>query len=81
MGAYFSSRTRPVKLVYYDDQSSPAQVPSIYAKMEVYAAGRPVMRRMPQHRRIVLLNRRRWNLRYARCCDKHRKSRQRGRVR
>ena len=24
---------RPVKLVYYDDQSSPAQVPSIYAKL------------------------------------------------
>jgi hypothetical protein len=35
--------------------------------LEVYAAGRPVTRRMPQHRRIVLLNRRRWNLRYARC--------------
>ena len=25
--------SRPVKLVYYDDQSSPAQVPSIYAKL------------------------------------------------
>ena len=24
---------RPVKLIYYDDQSSPAQVPSIYAKL------------------------------------------------
>src|ERR1019366_9091331 len=24
---------RPVKLLYYDDQSSPAQVPSIYAKL------------------------------------------------
>jgi len=24
---------RPVKLVYYDDQSSPSQVPSIYAKL------------------------------------------------
>src|SRR5450755_4463016 len=24
---------RPVKLIYYDDQSSPAQIPSIYAKL------------------------------------------------
>ena len=57
---------RPVKLIYYDDQSSPAQVPAIYAKLldvdkvdfivSGYASGQiaPLMPVAIQRRKIVI---------------------------